>query len=57
MKRIGLLVCILGFALVMGGCQNTKSTDDAESALISDDLSQEAVNTPPVPPEPTRPAN
>jgi len=57
MKKIGLFLLILCSALVVGGCQNTSSTDDAESALISDDLSQEAVNTPPVPPEPTRPAN
>ncbi|OQA53300.1 MAG: hypothetical protein BWY43_00071 [candidate division WS2 bacterium ADurb.Bin280] len=57
MKKIGSFLLILCFALVVGGCQNSNSTDDAESALISDDLSQEAVNTPPVPPEPTRPAN
>lgn len=57
MKKMFLLLFVAASALVLGGCQSTnnQNTDDAESAIIPEGVAQDAVNTPPSPPEPTRP--
>lgn len=58
MKKLYLVLLVVACAFLLGGCQSTKSTsDEAEDAIIPEGLTQEAVNTPPVPPEPTRPTS
>lgn len=60
MKKISLLVFVGLCAIALSGCQatNTKNSasDEAESAIAPEGATQDAVNTPPSPPEPTRPA-
>lgn len=53
-----LFLFVAASALVLGGCQSTnnQTSDEAESAIIPEGVTQDAVNTPPSPPEPTRPA-
>lgn len=58
MKKVGLIVLVVGLVAVLSGCQTKSSsgtTDEADSALVKGGAAQ-SVNTPPVPPEPTRPA-
>jgi len=58
MKKVYLLLFVAASALVLGGCQSTnnQSSDEAESAIIPEGVTEDAINTPPSPPEPTRPA-
>jgi len=57
-KKFFLVTAVILIAVTLTGCQsgkNTATTDDAQSALI-DSQSSEAVNAPPVPPIPSKPA-
>lgn len=56
MKKVYLLALVALCAVVLTGCDKTNNTaDEAESGVLTKGNSG-AVNTPPSPPVPTRPA-